>query len=134
MLKFTGERIVPEADNCEPLFAGKMYQEHLARYLFASQICLGKRVLDVGCGVGYGAHLLARRGATQVTAFDISEDAVQHALKFYAHPRIEYLVTSAEDFSMSGPFDVVTCFELIEHLNHQHRTVERIARVLPEDE
>jgi glycosyltransferase involved in cell wall biosynthesis/2-polyprenyl-3-methyl-5-hydroxy-6-metoxy-1,4-benzoquinol methylase len=133
MLKFTGERIVPEADNCEPLFAGKMYQEHLARYLFASQVCVGKRVLDVGCGVGYGAHLLARRGAAQVTAFDISEDAVQHALEFYAHPRIEYVVASAEDFSIPGPFDVVTCFELIEHLNHQHRAVERIASLLAGD-
>jgi glycosyltransferase involved in cell wall biosynthesis/SAM-dependent methyltransferase len=133
MLKFTGERIVPEADNCEPLFARKMYQEHLARYLFASQICRGKRVLDVGCGVGYGAHLLASRGAAQVTAFDISEAAVQHALEYYSHPKIEYLVASAEDFSISGRYDVVTCFELIEHLDHQHRAVERIGRALAED-
>src|SRR6516164_2704774 len=127
MLKFTGERIVPEADNCEPLFAGKMYQEHLARYLFASQVCRGKCVLDVGCGVGYGAHLLASRGAAQVTAFDISDAAVQHALEYYAHPRIEYRVASAEDFSASERYDVVTCFELIEHLDHQHRMVERIS-------
>ena len=133
MLKFTGERIIPEADNCEPLFAGKMYQEHLARYLFASQVGRGKRVLDVGCGVGYGAHLLASRGAAHVTAFDVSEAAVQHALEFYAHPRIDYLVASAEDFSVADRYDLVTCFELIEHLQHQHRAVERIAGSLAED-
>ncbi len=62
MLKFSGERIVPEADNCEPLFALKMYQEHIARYLFASQRVSGKSVLDVGCGIGYGSHMLALRG------------------------------------------------------------------------
>ena len=72
MLNFTGERIVPQADNCEPLFALKMYQEHTARYLFAAQASTGKRVLDVGCGVGYGAHLLALSGAASVTAFDIA--------------------------------------------------------------
>jgi len=133
MLNFTGERIVPQADNCEPLFALKMYQEHTARYLFAAQASIGKRVLDVGCGVGYGAHLLALSGAASVTAFDIAEPAIRHAREFYAHPKVEYLVSSAEDFTFSGSFDVVTCFELIEHVNHQLRTVERIARVLRPD-
>ena len=65
MLKFTGERIVPGADNCEKLFARKMYQEHIARYLFASQFVGGRDVLDVGCGVGYGSHWLARQGAAR---------------------------------------------------------------------
>jgi glycosyltransferase involved in cell wall biosynthesis/SAM-dependent methyltransferase len=133
MLKFTGERIVPEADNCEPLFALKMYQEHIARYLFAAQICAGKQVLDVGCGVGYGAHWLARRGAAQVTAFDLSEEAVRHARTYYSHPRVQHFVTSAEEFAFSRRFDVAVCFELIEHVDLQGRVLERIAETLVED-
>ena len=133
MLKFSGERIVPEADNCEPLFALKMYQEHIARYLFAAQVCSGKRVLDVGCGVGYGSHLLARRGAAQVVAFDLSEQAVGHGRDFYAHRNVQRLVASAEEFAFSQRFDVVVCFELIEHIQRQHRAVERMAGALADD-
>ena len=133
MLNFTGERIVPEADNCEPRFALKMYQEHIARYLFAAQVCTGKTVLDIGCGVGYGAQLLARSGAAAVTAFDLSDAAIFHAREHYSHPRLRFLVASAEDFAFATRFDVITCFELIEHVYHQHRAVERISAALADD-
>lgn len=133
MLNFSGERIVPEASNCEPLFALKMYQEHSARYLFASQAAAGRAVLDVGCGVGYGSQLLAARGAESVTAFDISADAIKHAATYYPHPNLTYSVASAEDFSFSRRFDVVACFELIEHVENQHRVIENIAAALKED-
>ena len=62
-LEFTGERLVPGAPNCEPTFDSKMYHEHSARYRFAAQRAAGKRVLDVGCGVGSGSALLAEAGA-----------------------------------------------------------------------
>ncbi len=133
MLTFTGERIVPEADNCEPLFALKMYQEHIARYLFASQKAAGKSVLDIGCGVGYGSQLIARSGALGVTAFDISKEAIGHAQQFYPHPNLQFDVASAEDFAFSKQFDLIICFELIEHLHHQHQAIERIASALTFD-
>ena len=133
MLKFSGERIVPGAANCEPLFALKMYQEHSARYLFASQVIAGRAVLDVGCGVGYGAQLLATRGAESVTAFDISADAIEHATKYYPHSNLAYSVASAEDFTFGRTFDVVTCFELIEHVENQQRVIGNIAAALKED-
>lgn len=132
-VKFTGERIVPQADNCEPTFAEKMYQEHSARYLFASQLVKGRSVLDVGCGVGYGAWILAERGATRVVAFDLAEDAIQHARHHYAHPAVSFEVESAEAFDFNDQFDVVTCFELIEHVNDYVAVFERIVRALKPD-
>ena len=133
MLNFSGERIVPEAANCEPLFALKMYQEHSARYLFASQVTAGRAVLDVGCGVGYGAQLLATRGAESVTAFDISAEAIKHAATYYSHSNLTYSVASAEEFAFKQQFDVVTCFELIEHVEFQQKVVQNIAAALKED-
>lgn len=38
---------MPEAANCEPLYALKTHQEHSARYLFASQVVVGRSVLDI---------------------------------------------------------------------------------------
>ncbi len=130
MLTFSGERIVPEADNCEPRFALKMYQEHIARYLFASQAAADKHVLDVGCGVGYGSQLLAKSGAKHVTAFDLSLEAIQHAREFYPHRNLSSLVGSAEEFGFAHQFDLITAFEIIEHLPRQHKALNRIAAAL----
>lgn len=133
MIQFTGERIVPEADNCEPLFAEKMYQEHIARYAFASQWIQGKRVLDVGCGVGYGSRWMAQNGAASVHAFDLSCDAIGHANQFYANEKVTFEVASATEFDFAEKFDVVTCFELIEHVDAQRDVIECIRRALKDD-
>jgi glycosyltransferase involved in cell wall biosynthesis/SAM-dependent methyltransferase len=128
-LEFTGERLVPGAPNCEPTFDSKMYHEHSARYRFAAQLVAGKRVLDVGCGVGYGSALLADAGAAEIVAFDASQDAIDHAREHYARPAITFTTGLAESFSL-GTFDVITCFELIEHVEEQDAVLDRIAAAL----
>ena len=133
MIDFTGERIVPQANNCEPHFAAKMYQEHIARYTFASRFTSGRRVLDVGCGVGYGAQYLAQNGARSVIAFDLSEEAIDHARQYYAHPNVEFITASATDFDFGRRFEVVTCFELIEHVQEQNQVLRLIANALEDD-
>jgi glycosyltransferase involved in cell wall biosynthesis/2-polyprenyl-3-methyl-5-hydroxy-6-metoxy-1,4-benzoquinol methylase len=133
MIKFTGERIVPGAKECEPNFANKMYQEHIARYLFASKFVKDKEVLDVGCGVGYGSLQLAQSGAKRVVAFDSSPDAIIHARSYYNNELIEYRELDAESFKLKKKFDVVVCFELIEHVSNQEQTLEKIREHLKED-
>ena len=53
-MEFTGERVVPGQTDVD------LMNEHLARYGFAESLVAGKRVLDAGCGVGYGSARLAR--------------------------------------------------------------------------
>ena len=129
-LDFTGERIVPQADNCEPTFASRMYQEHIARYLFAGQIVRDKSVIDIGCGVGYGSRRLAELGASSVHAFDLSEGAIQHAGKHYGHPKVHFETGNAEQFETERKFDVAVCFELIEHVRNARKVLGNIKRVL----
>lgn len=132
-LEFTGERIVPQSNACEPNFASRMYQEHIARYLFAAQLTRGKSVIDIGCGVGYGSQRLAQLGAKSVYAFDLSDDAVQHAKLHYSHPKLKFEVGNAETFSVKSKFDVAVCFELIEHVRHADKVLERIKLALKPD-
>ena len=133
MLKFTGERIVPQADNCLPAFARKMFQEHIARYQFCLHNFPGGEVLDVGCGVGYGSHFLARNSDWRITAFDLSEEAIAHARKFYSHPSINFENGNAEAFDFGKKFDLVICFELIEHVPNQEAVLRGIKKALKED-
>src|SRR3954462_2563326 len=52
MLPFTGERVVPG------LVEAQLWNEHISRYRYANLFAKSKRVLDVGCGAGYGTDLL----------------------------------------------------------------------------
>ncbi len=132
-LEFTGERIVPGAENCEPLFADKMYMEHSARYKLASKFAKGAKILDIGCGVGYGSAILADAGAQSVTAFDLSAEAIEHARAFYARPNIKFETGDATAFSYEDKFDLIVCFELIEHVPNPDKTFECIMSCLAED-
>jgi len=133
VLKFTGERIVPGADNCEPTFAQKMYQEHIARYAFAAQFAENADILDVGCGVGYGSQWLGQRGAKSVLGIDLSSEAVEHARKNYFHPAVSYRTQGAGDIDLTDAVDLVTCFELIEHIEEQERVLDLIKNALRSD-
>ena len=129
-IDFTGERIVPGAANCEPTFAQKMYQEHVARYAFAAQLVEEKDVLDLACGVGYGSQWLAKARARSVLGIDIAEDAIEHARKNYFHPSVSYRVQDARWMDFEAQFDVITCFEFIEHVDEQAKVLDAIKRAL----
>lgn len=93
-------------------------RDHLARYEWAAREIGGHgvRVLDVACGVGYGALILAEAGCL-VTAIDNDAEAIEYARTHYGHERITYRVANAADLGqLSPPFDVAVCFETIEHL------------------
>jgi len=78
-----------------------------------------RRVLDIGCGGGLLAESLARHGA-QVCGIDLAPAMIEVA-KLHAHEnqlQIDYRRCSAEELAASGagPFDLITCMELIEHV------------------
>lgn len=92
--------------------------DHVARYEWAARgLPAGSRILDVACGVGYGAQLLARAGHT-VVAFDRSAQAIEYAKEHYAHPNVTYRCAPVDDIAgyVPGSFDAATAFEIVEHL------------------
>jgi 2-polyprenyl-3-methyl-5-hydroxy-6-metoxy-1,4-benzoquinol methylase len=127
--KFMQERYVPGT------WTKIAEYEHLPRYQFAGEFVAGRTVLDFGCGTGYGSATLASR-ASSVTGIDIDEPALAWARATHASSNL--LFQQHADFCESLPpqsFDVITCFEMIEHvgLESQIRAVNSFARLLKED-
>jgi len=122
MAEFTGERVVPgqvEAD---------LWNEHFSRYVFASRFVAGRRVLDAGCGTGYGSAELARSAASAI-GLDVAVEAVEFARRHFAEP--QFVNGSAAAFPFrAGAFDVVVSFEMIEHLREQAGFLAECRRVL----
>jgi SAM-dependent methyltransferase len=118
------ERLEPEAD-------GGAWIDHLARYRFcAARIPPGARVIEIGCGSGYGAaHLAARQ--LRVVALDRHLPSLAAATTRYRRAGLAYVAGDA----MELPFrdqavSAVVAFEIIEHLPQPGRLVREIARIL----
>lgn len=118
----SGERMAPrEVD-------APTFWHHIYRYRFAVPFCIGRRVLDVACGEGYGAYSIQKGGAARVIGVDISSEAVRHARARYG---IDARVGSAEELPLeNGSVDVVVSFETIEHIPSPPRFIQECARVL----
>lgn len=109
-------------------------RDHRARYEWSARnLPRGSRVLDLACGVGYGAYILGQ-GGHRVLAVDNDRDAIAYALEHYAHKKVGYLVRDAATFQpdiRTKAFDAVTCFETIEHLANPCPMLKMFAKHAP---
>jgi SAM-dependent methyltransferase len=92
----------------------------------------GKRVLEVGCGIGTETIAFARAGA-MVTAVDLSEESVQlvakRAAAYGLQDRVTPLVANAERLAESvppTPYDLVYSFGVIHHTPHPGAVLDQI--------
>lgn len=124
MAEFTGERIIPgQVDD-------DLLNEHLARYAFASRLARGKRVLDAGCGTGYGSAELAKV-ALSVNAVDVAPEALAWAREHFPLPNLCFEQASATSLPHAdASFDLVVSFEVIEHLEDWAAFLREVRRVL----
>lgn len=122
-MKFTGERFIPSE-------YGKIRLEHFHRYAIVRNFIMGKDVLDLACGEGYGSNLMAK-DARSVTGVDISGKIIKHATKKYKRSNLTFHQGNAIATGISdNSFDVVISFETIEHLSEQEQMIAEIQRLL----
>lgn len=124
MNEFTGERVIPGKAEVD------LWNEHFSRYAFAARYAAGRRVLDAGCGAGYGAAELSLTAST-VLGVDYSEDAISYARQHYGTANLHFLVGSASQIPVRAQeFDLITAFELIEHLQDWRAFLCEMRRLL----
>jgi 2-polyprenyl-3-methyl-5-hydroxy-6-metoxy-1,4-benzoquinol methylase len=92
----------------------------------------GKRVLEIGCGIGTDTTRFARAGA-QVTAVDLSTRSIEIArqrMQLYGvADRVRFYAGSAEELGRVVPpetYDLIYSFGVIHHTPHPERVIEQI--------
>jgi SAM-dependent methyltransferase len=124
--EFTGERVIPGQVNND------LWAEHLARYAFA-QGYADRRSLDIGCGAGYGVAQLAQRGG-EVWGIDIANEAIAYARAAYPLANVRFARASATAIPFGdSSFDLITAFEVIEHLTDWRKLLSEARRLLTPD-
>ena len=98
--------------------------------------CLGKNILDIGCGGGLFAESLAELGAN-VTAIDSSEASIkvanthaQLSQKKIDYRQVDFLTFAQQMTKKEQMFDVVTAMEMIEHVDDQKLYIQCMASLL----
>src|SRR5215475_1602413 len=124
LAEFTGERVIPGQVDAD------LFNEHLARYAFASRLSRRKQVIDAGCGSGYGSAELARTAAS-VLGIDRSAEAIEFARAEYSAPNLRFVEGDCLALpTLAGTIDLVVAFEVIEHLEDWRGFLREVRRVL----
>jgi 2-polyprenyl-3-methyl-5-hydroxy-6-metoxy-1,4-benzoquinol methylase len=89
----------------------------------------GKKVLEIGCGIGTDTMSFARQGA-RVTAVDVSEKSLavakERARVYGVQDRVEFYCGNAEELSRfvpAEPHDLIYSFGVIHHTPHPERVL-----------
>jgi len=92
----------------------------------------GKKVLEIGCGIGTDTVNFARQGAT-VTAVDLSPQSLELARRrvevYGLQDRVRFYSGSGEQLTSFVPveaYDLIYSFGVIHHTPHPERVVEQM--------
>ena len=123
---YTGERLAAEDRRFAPDMA-----RHLAAYHLVGPMIAGKKVLEAGCGEGYGAGLMAEH-ASEVVGVDYDETAIGLAKSRHSQPNLSFRRIDLLELARSEPgeFDVVTNFQVLEHLEDPRPFLQAAAACL----
>jgi len=125
-IKFTGERALDNGKS-------DLYLISLERYKFASAFVKDKKVLDIACGSGYGTNYLSAF-AKDILGVDVDKKTIEYCRLKYSRKNLHFKLTEKENTEKPflDKFDVIVCFETIEHIKDYKNFLFRLKQYLKE--
>ena len=121
-LALTGERTLPDVPE-----ENYWYRRHLAVYEWIAERVAGLRVIDMACGEGYGAEVLAARAGT-VVGVDANPEAHEHARMRYRRENLSFVRDMVQTFR--APADAVVFLQTIEHVPDPGELLDHLRSLL----
>jgi 2-polyprenyl-3-methyl-5-hydroxy-6-metoxy-1,4-benzoquinol methylase len=121
-LALTGERTLPDVPE-----ENYWYRRHLVVYEWIGARTIGKRVVDMACGEGYGSEVLSRSAAA-VVGVDANPEAHDHARLRYVRQNLRFERDLVETFSEEC--DAVVFLQTIEHVQNPGEILEHFKSML----
>ena len=117
-----------------PSFVWRSGQERRLALIERHASLRGRRVLDLGCGLGEYVRGFARHGA-QAAGTDIAADRLREAARRVEETHTSgvegFLLAAGESLPFAdGAYDLVVLNEVIEHVADDRATLREVARVL----
>jgi SAM-dependent methyltransferase len=122
-LSLTGERTLPDVPE-----ENYWYRRHLAVYEWIGARVLGRRVIDMACGEGYGSEVLSRSAAS-VVGVDANPEAFEHARLRYVRQNLRFDRDMVDRFAEEC--DAVVFLQTIEHVPDPHATLAHFRTFAP---
>ncbi|MFN3448432.1 MAG: class I SAM-dependent methyltransferase [Roseococcus sp.] len=86
--------------------------------------------LEVGCGTGYVTGVIARaRPWRRVLGAEVSADGLAHAARLLP-PEVELMQMDAREMPFRAAFDVIGCFDVLEHIEQDQEVLHAFAAAL----
>jgi SAM-dependent methyltransferase len=121
-LALTGERTLPDVPE-----ENYWFRRHLVVYEWIAARAHGRRVVDLACGEGYGAAVLAR-SARSVVGVDANPEAFEHARLKYTGGGVTFERHMVELWT--GDVDCVVFLQTIEHVQDPDAVLAHIKRLI----
>jgi 2-polyprenyl-3-methyl-5-hydroxy-6-metoxy-1,4-benzoquinol methylase len=97
-------------------------------YEQVSKMVVGS-VADIGCGTGFGTHLLSRN-ADFVTGYEIDPTAMEFADRAFSNGNINFCKADITEGRIKKRFDFVVMIDVIEHIRHAELAVANCKTIL----